>query len=128
MGSQSTTPDEKVRVRMDKAILLPSVGLGTLLILVYVYRCATEDVNFNTAVMINIILQSSGIVCGFFLMGGSVSETVKGYLSGIDLYIFIGGAAVLVVSMQGILRDVFESTYDTVFRDSVVEQERQSSA
>jgi len=60
--------------------------------------------------MINAFLQSSMIVCGLFLMAGSVYAPAKEFLKGIDIYIFIGGLAVLAVSIQGIHKDIFSSS------------------
>lgn len=92
---------------MDKIILIPSLILGLIFVAFYAYRCREENKSFNLSVMVNAILQASGVVCGFFLIVGSVLDKAMKYLTGINLYIFIGGLAVLVVSIQGLYRDIF---------------------
>lgn len=42
-----------------------------------------------------------------FLIAGTIYAPARQYLRGIDIYIFIGGLAVLVVSLQAIHKDVF---------------------
>ena len=95
---------------MDKIMLLPSAGLGLLLVTLYAYRCWKSKVEFNQAVMINIVFQSSGIVCGVFLILSIFFPEVKALMSGIDIYIFVSGLAVFSVSIQGFHRDVVKPT------------------
>ncbi len=95
---------------MDSVVLVPSVVLGLLLLIAYLYRCFRRKEKTNVGVMINAFLQSSMIVCGLFLMAGSVYAPAKEFLKGIDIYIFIGGLAVLAVSIQGIHKDIFSSS------------------
>lgn len=94
---------------MDSIILLPSVVLGVCFVLFYAFRCHRNKESINLGVIVNTFLLSSGIVCGLLLMTGCVYEPAKAYLKGIDIYIFIGGIAVFVVSAQGIYKDVFSS-------------------
>lgn len=90
---------------MDKVILLPSAILGLLLIILYLVRCWRSGTEFNHAVMINIVFQSSGIVCGFFLIASIFIPEIKERMTGIDIYIFVSGLAVFAVSLQGYHRD-----------------------
>ena len=59
--------------------------------------------------MISTVLQSSGVVCGFFLIASVFVNSIKDILRGLDLYIFIAGIAVLYVSISGIIRDIFKN-------------------
>ncbi|MDO8990097.1 MAG: hypothetical protein Q7U91_10745 [Sideroxyarcus sp.] len=95
---------------MDSIVLLPSVALGVVFVLFYVLRCHQNRESLNLGVIVNTFLLSSGIVCGLLLMAGCIYEPAKAYLKGIDIYIFIGGIAVFVVSAQGIYKDIFSAT------------------
>lgn len=95
---------------MDSIIFLPTVVLGTIIFLFYLRRCHKNNESLNLSVIVNLFLLSSGIVCGLLLMVGSIFEPAKAYLKGIDIYIFIGGLAVLIVSTQSLRKDVFSST------------------
>lgn len=92
---------------MDSIVLLPSVTLGVIVLGFYVRRCYRHKESLDLGTIINTFLLSSGIVCGSLLMVGSVYEPAKAFLRGIDIYIFIGGIAVFVVSAQGLYKDVF---------------------
>ena len=95
---------------VDKAVLIPSVLLGLLLVAVYAFRCWRNGAEFNHGVMINVIFQASGIVCGVFLVLGIFYEDMRKLMSGIDIYIFISGLAVFTVSAQGFYRDAIRPT------------------
>ncbi len=95
---------------MDKAIYIPSAILGVILIIIYAFRCHATKREFNQAVMVNAILQSSGIVCGLLLVLGTFNEDAKKLLNEIDLYILIAGFAVTTASIKGIYKDIFLST------------------
>lgn len=92
---------------MDSVVLVPSVALGLLFLFAHLYLCIRRKQRTNIGVMINAFLQSSGIICGLFLMTGSVYAPAKEYLKGIDIYIFIAGLAVLIVSIQSVHKDIF---------------------
>lgn len=97
-------------IKMDKAIYIPSAILGAFLILIYTYRCHRAKREFNQAVMVNAILQSSGIICGVLLILGTFNDEAKKLLNEIDLYILIAGFAVTAASVKGIYKDIFLST------------------
>lgn len=92
---------------MDSIILIPSVVLGIFFLLFYVRRCYRNKESINLGIIVNTFMLSSGIVCGLLLMVGCIYEPAKVFLKGIDIYIFIGGIAVFVVSAQGLHKDVF---------------------
>ncbi|WP_276754128.1 threonyl-tRNA synthetase [Pseudoalteromonas marina] len=99
---------------MDKVVLIPSAALGLILIIWYSLRCWHSGSDFNHAVMINIVFQSSGIVCGVFLIMSIFIPEIKELMSGIDIYIFVSGLAVFAVSLQGYHRDaICPSTNDS---------------
>ncbi|HHY0341037.1 TPA: threonyl-tRNA synthetase [Vibrio cholerae] len=95
---------------MDKVMLIPSATLGLVLVALYLWRCWKTGTVFNHAVMINTVFQASGIVCGLFLIAGVFFHEAKEMISGIDIYIFVSGLAVLAVSAQGFHRDAIQPT------------------
>lgn len=95
---------------MDKAIFIPSAIIGVILISIYAYRCHVAKKEFNQAVMVNAILQSSGVVCGLLLVAGTINEDARDLLKEIDLYIFIAGMVIVAASLKGIYSDIFLST------------------
>jgi hypothetical protein len=95
---------------MDKAIFIPSAILGLIFIIIYWYRCNQAGKEFNQAVMVNAVLQSSGIVCGLLLVAGTLNDEARKLLNEIDLYIFISGLVVLAASVKGVHKDIFVST------------------
>lgn len=96
--------------QMDKIVLLPSAILGLILIAFYAFRCWKSGTEFNHAVMINTIFQSSGAICGVFLVAGIFLPDIKAKMTGIDIYVFVSGLAVFAVSVQGFHRDAIKST------------------
>ena len=95
---------------MDKLVFFPSALLGVAFIFVYLYRCHRIRKPFSLSVMSSAVLQASGLVCGLFLIASTMSQKVKEVLKGIDIYIFIAGIAVIVVTSQGLYRDIIKST------------------
>ena len=95
---------------MDRIVFLPSAGLGICFIVFYLYRCHNAKKAINISILISLVLQASGIVCGLFLIASTIFDKVKAFLQGIDIYIFIAGLAVIAVSLQGFHRDVIKST------------------
>ncbi len=95
---------------MDKVVSISSIILGFLLIGLYLFRCYHAQKSSNLSVMISLMLQASGFVCGFFLITSVFSEKIKQLVTGIDIYIVIAGIAVIYVSAQLFYRDVIKST------------------
>jgi hypothetical protein len=93
---------------MDKVICIPSIILGLLFTGLYLLRCKKQKKEPNVGIIVNSILAASGIVCALFLIAGSFFETIKRYVSGVDLYIFIAGVAILVVCGQSVYRDIIK--------------------
>jgi hypothetical protein len=91
---------------MDRVICIPSIVLGVVLIVMYLVRCKREKRSPNVGVTVSLILSASGITCGVFLVGGSLFESLMRYVSGMNLYIFIAGIALLFVSGQNVYRDI----------------------
>lgn len=96
--------------KMDKAILIPSVLIAAVLICIYLFRCWKTGREINNSVLISSLLNSSGIVCGLALAASPFFPSIKALIGGIDIYIVIGGVAVLFVSGQSLHRDVISST------------------
>lgn len=95
---------------MDKLVLISSTSLGLIMVLIYAFRCWRTGVEFNHAVMINTIFQSSGIVCGAFLVASIFFPDIKKIIADIDIYILVSGLAVFAVSIQGFHRDAIKPT------------------
>lgn len=60
--------------------------------------------------MINTGFQASGIVCGIFLVLSVFYPEIRNKISGLDIYIFVSGLAVVAVSLQGFHRDAIIAT------------------
>ncbi len=91
----------------DQIVYLPSAALGIILVVIYSVRCLRNGIPFNVASVVNIVLQSAGVVAGVLLIFSTFSEDLRSKLTGIDLYVLISGIAVFVVSLQGLRRDVW---------------------
>lgn len=107
---------------MDKAILVPSVILALVIILLYLFRCWKNKIEVNNSIIISSILNSSGIICGICLALSPIFPDIKKVIGGIDIYVFIGGVAVLFVSSQGIHRDVVKSTIEDETANNLMSQ------
>jgi len=96
---------------MDKVVVfLPSITLGAIFIGLYLFRCYRAQKSPDLSVLVSSLLQASCFICGFFLMASTISEKVKQVLTGIKIYIFIAGIAVIYVSAQWFYRDIIKST------------------
>jgi len=87
---------------VDPIIFLPTVGLSIILVLIYAWKCHSKKVPFDAAILVNIVLSSSGIIGGLFLMVGTIYPDFQQKLADMNLYIFIAGLLVLAVSVQGL--------------------------
>ena len=113
---------------MDKVILIPSVIVGLIFVGIYSLRCWKNGHEFNHGVLINSIFQASGIVCGMFLIIGTFMPDLKQKMTGIDIYIFVGGLAVLSCSTQSYWRDAITATKSVETEDiEVVTEEADTS-
>jgi O-antigen/teichoic acid export membrane protein len=74
---------------------------------VYIIGCLRGQRRFELAVMVNVVLYSSGVVGGTLLVASTFVSTLRDSLASLWLYVLIGGLAVLVVSVRGIYGDVF---------------------
>ncbi len=106
---------------MDKTILIPSVIIAVIMIAIYLIRCWLSEIEANNAVLVSSIMNSSGIVCGIALALSPFFPTIKDLIGGIDIYIVIGGFAVLFVSCQAIHKDVIKSTRRDTLNNSMQE-------
>ena len=93
---------------MDKIIYLPTAALSIVFILYYAISCHKNKKKFDQKIMINTVLQVSGVICGIVLIGSTFINELKELLENLNLYILIGGLAVGTVSVQGIYRDLFQ--------------------
>jgi len=95
---------------MDKTAFIPSLLLGLIFVAFYALRCYQNGYEFNLNIVVNSVLQASGIVCGVLLLASTVYEQLKTLIEGLDLYIAISGLAVLSVSAQSFYKDVIKGT------------------
>lgn len=93
---------------MDKIVYIPGASLGLLMGLVYILRCSRGRTTFDLATLVNVVLFSTGTVAGALLIAGTFVPELRSRLVGLETYTLIGGLAVLAVSVQGLLRDVFQ--------------------
>ena len=91
---------------MDHTVFLSTAGLGLAFIALYAVRCWRDSAPVEVGVLVNIVLQSGGIVAGAFLILSTVLPQLREQLATIDIYIFISGIAVAAVSAQGLKRAV----------------------
>lgn len=113
---------------MDKAILVPSVIFASFLICIYLYRCWKSKTEVNNSTLISSILNSSGVVCGVALALSPFFPKIKEVIGGIDIYVIIGGVAVLFVSFQGIHRDIFKSTAEEETANNLIKRTENTTA
>lgn len=93
---------------MDTIVYVPAVVLALPFLAIYTFACVRRTRRFNLAILVSILLYSSGVCAGALLMAGTFFKDLQARLTGLQLYIFIGGLAVLAVSVQGLARDVFQ--------------------
>lgn len=86
----------------DPIIYLPSVVLGAILVAIYIYISLKKKLLPLMADIVNLILLASGIVAGVLLILSTFFIEIKKILNGIDLYILIGGVALIHVSIKGV--------------------------
>ncbi len=99
---------------MDPFILYPSATLGLLVVIIYWVRCWYWDKELDLSVIVNIVFQASGVVCGFLLIAGTFSEQARLHIQQIDLYIFVSGLVVLVTCCRGLYEEVFKKTRKSI--------------
>ncbi|HEX3068809.1 MAG TPA: hypothetical protein VHX14_09545 [Thermoanaerobaculia bacterium] len=95
---------------MDRAVLIITVALGTLLAITYCIRCGLARAKIELGVIVTILIHSFGVVAGFVILGSAVYEPLRRKIADPELYIFISGVAVVVVSVQALFKDVFKAS------------------
>lgn len=90
---------------MDPIVYYPTIILALLLIPFSLYRRKKFNQPIELTNLVNLVLLSSGIVGGGLLLLSALYEPVTKRLSDIKLYIFIGGIAVLYVSIKGVVSE-----------------------
>ncbi len=95
---------------MDEIIFYPSAAISLFLILFYLYRCHKAKVEFDQTILVNTILQASGVVCGGVLIASTFFEEIRNVMQQLNIYIFISGAVVIATSLKGIKKDIIYST------------------
>jgi hypothetical protein len=80
-------------------VLIPSAIIGIVCAIVYSWQCWSRQRRFDVGVLTVLFMNSAGLVAGVFLVISVFSPDLRERLNSIDLYILIGGAAVLAVSL-----------------------------
>ena len=94
---------------MDAIVFVPTIVVGSLLVVYYLIRCWRGTRVFSLSVVISIVLFTAGVITGALLIVRPfLSQPFVQRLVGLDLYIWLGGLSVLLVSAQAIFRDVFK--------------------
>jgi len=91
---------------MDRTIFLPTAALGAAFIMLYGFRCWKHAEAMNVGTLVNIMMQSGGMTVGGFLILSTLVPELKQRLTGVDIYIFIAGLAVLAVWAEALKRDL----------------------
>jgi hypothetical protein len=92
---------------VDAVILVPTVVLSLALLSIYAAKCMRRTHDWSLSVAVSLVLLSSGAVGGALLMARPfLSAAFQDRLTGLDLYIWIGGLAVFAVSALEIFRAV----------------------
>ena len=89
---------------MDRLVFLSTAALGVAFLLLYGLRCWRRNEQLDVGVLVNVVLQSGGVIAGAFLILSTIVPELKAQLATLDIYIFISGLAVFVVSAQGLKR------------------------
>ncbi len=89
-------------VTMDRLLTYPSIVLGLAFIYLYVRKCYKDEKKFHLPDMINIFLLGSGVFGGMILVVSSLVDSLRQYISDMNLYIAISGITVFAVSIQGL--------------------------
>ena len=92
---------------MDRTAFLSTAALGIAFIVLYGVRCWRRAAPVDVGVLVNIMLESGGIVAGAFLILSTIVPELKDRLSSLDIYILISGIVVCAVSAKGLKRDVW---------------------
>jgi uncharacterized membrane protein len=91
---------------MDEVIYIPTLIVSGGFLAVYIYSCLKNKVTVEISALVNSILNASGVAGGGFLMLSTLMPSLKEKLSNLNLYIFIAGLVVLVVSIQAMYREI----------------------
>jgi hypothetical protein len=91
---------------MDDSIYIPTLVVSVIFLAVYIFQCRRNGKAFDVSVLVSAVLGASGVSGGGFLMLSTVIPSLKEKLSNLNLYIFIAGLVVLVVSFQSLYREV----------------------
>lgn len=93
---------------MDSLIFLPAAGISTVIIIYYIIVCARTPRRFELWTLLNVVVYCSGVVAGVVLILSTVIPSLRARLSGIEIYLFMAGAAVIAISLKPLLTDIFE--------------------
>jgi hypothetical protein len=92
---------------MERVFYLCCAILSLVTIGVYASRCWRYGRIMEVGVLVNATMQSTGVVAGVLVVLGTFFPALRALLTGLDIYFFISGIAVLFVSSQGLKRDVW---------------------
>lgn len=87
-------------------ILVPSGGLGLILVALYLLRCYHNACDFQVGLLVKCVLNGSALVCGALLIAGGLYNPILDALKEIDQYIIVGGIALTGVTIQEIWKDL----------------------
>jgi len=76
-------------------------------IIAYLIICWRTSRRFDLWVMLSVVVYCAGVVAGGLLILSTLITGLRARLSGIDLYIFMAGIAVIAISARPIFTDVF---------------------
>ena len=92
----------------NKYVYVPSIILALIFITIYGYRCWKDKKHFSLHKAVCMCTFAPGIVGGVFLIAGTIFEPIKEIIYEDKFYVFVGGVAVIAVSVIGVWDDLFK--------------------
>ena len=92
---------------LDDIVFLPSIIFGSIVLVIYIFRCRFHRYRIEEFSVISIFLGSAGFVAGAVLMLNTVIAALTARQTPLALYSFIAVISVSMVSAKGLYHEVF---------------------
>lgn len=93
---------------LDDIVFLPSIILGSVVLVIYICRCKFHRYKIEEFTVISIFLGSAGFVAGVVLMVNTVIAALTARQTPLAFYTFIAGVSVSIVSAKGLYHGIFK--------------------
>jgi hypothetical protein len=97
---------------VNNAMFIATVSVSFFVVLIYSYNCFKKKKGIELQPIVNLILLSSGIVCGMAIIISSFYPKIKTHIGGFEIYIFISGVAVMFVSIKSVYSEITKINID----------------